>query len=139
VLPDIDKWRREFAQTIDASYDMRGIEMTLSGLVKTGEQLTLAGTSTRKELALAPFKQASQIKWDMQTMAPKPVTDAETGAYERLKAALTQHPEGAKMQVTGALQKHDTDKFSLDIRDFKVLDAATSSAMGTGRRSFASI
>jgi len=66
ILPDIDVWRSEFESTANGSYVMRGIEMTLSGLVtkKTlgaEEQLTLAGTTTRPELVLEPFRASSQI------------------------------------------------------------------------------
>jgi hypothetical protein len=126
ILPDIDNWRREFAQTVNASYKIRGIEMTLSGVVSVKqEQMTLADTSTRQELLLAPFTQTSQIKWDIVTKAPRPISEGEAGAYKRLAAALAERKVGATVQVTGTLQKHRSDSFSLDVRDFKVLDAAS--------------
>jgi len=120
ILPDIDKWRREFAQTINASYDMRGIEMTLSGmLAKKGDQQRLALTlGNGKELPLTPYQQASQIRWDYLKKAPQPVTDTETGAYKHLEVAQS---KGKRVQVTGTLQKLGEGKFSLDVRDFKVL------------------
>lgn len=132
VLPDIDVWRREFETVANAQYVMRGIEMTLSGLVAkrqlgAAEQLALAGTSTRPELFLAPFQAASKIEWDMVEKAPKPMSDAEAGAYERLFAALADHPAGVTAQVTGRLQKHGDHIFSLDVRDFKVDTAAAAS------------
>jgi hypothetical protein len=128
VLPDIDVWRREFEAVANTQYVLRGIEMTLSGLVAkkhlgAAEQLALAGTSTRVELFLAPFQAASKIEWDRVENAPKPVSDAEAGAYERLFAALADHPAGLTAQVTGRLQKHGDHTFSLEVRDFKV-DAA---------------
>jgi galactose oxidase len=131
ILPDIDVWRSEFAKGVNRSYDMRGIEMTLSDVVtrkQTGanQQMTLAGTSTRPELILAPFQETSQIRWDMAAKAPKPIFDVEAGAYERLSATLADHPAGVKVQVTGTLQKHGANEFSLDVRDFEVLDAAAS-------------
>ena len=131
ILPDIDVWRREFEGVVNKSYDMRGIEMTVSGTVtktKAGinEHLTLAGTSTRPELILAPFQASSQLKWDMQISAAKPITNAEAGAYQELVTTVSDHTAGVEVQVTGTLQKHDADKFSLDVREFKVLDVATS-------------
>jgi galactose oxidase len=131
ILPDIDVWRSEFAKGVNRSYEMRGIEMTLSGVVirkQTGanQQMTLAGPSTRPELILAPFQETSQIKWDTAAKAPKPIFDVEAGAYERLSATLADHPAGVKVQVTGTLQKHGANEFSLDVRDFEVLDAAAS-------------
>src|ERR1700753_3063382 len=87
VLPDIDVWRREFESVADKQYTMRGIELTLSGLVAKQqlcpeEQLSLTGTSTRPELFLAPFKAASKIEWDRHENVPKPVSEAEAGAYD---------------------------------------------------------
>lgn len=105
---------------------MRGIEMTVSGVGTkkqsgANEQLTLAGTSTRPQLILAPFQATSQLKWDMTAQAPRPIIDAEAGAYKRLSATLADHPTGVTVQVTGTLQKQGANKFSLDVRDFEVL------------------
>lgn len=106
---------------------MRGIEMTVSGVV-TKEQsganeqltLTLAGTSTRPQLVLAPFQATSQLKWDMTAQAPRPITDSEAGAYKLLSATLTDPPTRVTVQVTGTLQKQGANEYSLDVRDFEV-------------------
>jgi galactose oxidase len=132
ILPDIDVWQSEFEKIANGAYVMRGIEMTLSGVVTkkqlgADEQLTLAGTSTRPELVLAPFQATSKIEWDMKAQAPRPISDAEAGAYARLSAALADHPAGVTVQVTGRLQKHGANKFSLDVREFEVVDAAAAS------------
>ncbi|KAK3073193.1 hypothetical protein LTR53_005432 [Teratosphaeriaceae sp. CCFEE 6253] len=124
ILPDIDVWRNEFADKANGSYGMRGIEMTLSGVVtKKGvgaeEHLTLAGVSTRPEVTLAPYQASSQIEWDMTAQAPRPVTEQEAGAYALLSSVIADHPAGVKVQVTGRLQKHDTNAFSLDVRAFQ--------------------
>ncbi|KAK5652039.1 hypothetical protein OQA88_10942 [Cercophora sp. LCS_1] len=125
-LPDLNKWRKEFAKTVNTSYEMRGIELTLSGVVSLKQdKLTLAGTSTRQELVLAPFTEASQIKWDVVAKAARPVSEGEAAAYERLADALAKHAAEAKVEVTGTLQKGEAGSFSLDVRDFKVLDAAS--------------
>lgn len=126
IIPDIDKWQREFHEINANTHDMRGIEMTLSGAVSekdfgTGKQLTLAGTSTRLELMLEPFQAASKIEWDQLATAPKMSSDAEIGAYSRLPNAVAEHP-GAAMQVTGRLQKHGTDEYSLEVRKFEVVN-----------------
>ncbi|EXJ62100.1 hypothetical protein A1O7_02533 [Cladophialophora yegresii CBS 114405] len=125
VLPDIDMWRREFESVANKQYVMRGIELTLFGHVAKHqlgpeEQLSLAGTATRPELFLAPFQAASKIEWDRHANAPKPVSEAEARAYDRLFAAVADHPKGVTAQVTGRLQKHGDGIFSLDVRDFKV-------------------
>ncbi|KAK3352195.1 hypothetical protein B0T25DRAFT_517523 [Lasiosphaeria hispida] len=127
MLPDIDMWRKELAQTVNSSYEMRGIEMTLSGVVTSANgRVTLVGTPARPQsLLLAPFKQASQLKWDIEAEAARPISDAEVGAYERLSEALAHCPAGAAVdvQVTGTLQKDGGGEFSLDVRDFELLDA----------------
>lgn len=123
ILPDIDVWRTQFQQLAGGAYTWRGIEMTLSGVVtSTGDKLTLAGNSTRPELALAPFQQSSKLEWDLKTSAPKPMTDAEAGAYARLADAVAQHP-GTSIQVTGTLQKLADGKFSLDVKGFEPVAA----------------
>jgi len=131
-LPDIDAWRKEFAQTVNSSYKVRGIEMTLSGAVSVRkddgkEQVVLAGTGTRPQVLLAPFREGSQIKWDIATGAPKPVDEAEAGAYGRLLKALVGRPKEVPVKVTGTLQRWIglIAVFSLDVRKFEVLDATS--------------
>ncbi|KAI9691258.1 MAG: hypothetical protein M1820_009816 [Bogoriella megaspora] len=124
TLPDIDVWRKEFEKTANGSYVIRGIEMTLSGVVTkkhagADEQLTLAGTPTRPEVALAPFQASSKIEWDRKAHAPKPMSDAEAGAYAKLSSALADRGAGVTVKATGRLQKHGADKFSLDVRNFE--------------------
>jgi hypothetical protein len=111
---------------------MRGIEMTLSGVVGrkrfgTDEQLILAGTSIRPEVSLAPFQAASKLELDKATKAPGAVSDTEVGAYARLSAAVADHAPPAKVQVTGRLHKHGAHQFSIDVREFAMLDSAGAS------------
>ena len=126
ILPDLDVWRAEFEKATNKGYDMRGIEITISGVgtkkqIGDDEQLTLAGTSSRPELVLAPFQASSQLRWDMKTQAPKPIIDAESGAYKRLWVTLANYPKEVVVQVTGTLQKQGADEFSLDVRDFEII------------------
>ena len=132
ILPDIDLWRSEFQKIASGAYVMRGIEMTLSGVVTkkplgTDEQLTLTSTSTRPELVLEPFQATSKIEWDKAVKAPKPRSNAEAGAYARLSAAVAEHP-GVAVQVSGRLQKHGANKFSLEVREFEVVNAAAAAS-----------
>lgn len=121
VVPDIDVWMREFQATANGAYVMRGIDMTLSGVVtkRSDQKLTLKGTNTRPDVLLEPFQASDQILWDKDTKTQKPVTEKETGAYARLSAALADHPEGLKMQVTGRLRKVDDNNFSVHVREFE--------------------
>jgi galactose oxidase len=120
ILPDLDAWRSEFEKTANGSYHMRGIEMTLSGAVqKEGEQLVMDGNSTRPKLVLGPFKETSKIEYDMWKKVDREMSPDEAGAYDKLSAAIAGH-SGAKVVVTGRLQKHGAGDFSLDVRAFKI-------------------
>ncbi|KAB5581197.1 hypothetical protein GE09DRAFT_1168392 [Coniochaeta sp. 2T2.1] len=103
------------------------IDVTVSGAVTkeqqaggAEEQLSLACTATPTQLVLAPFREASQLKWDMAKSARKPISQDEASAYKRLSAALADHPAGVTVQVSGTLQKRGAGEFSLDVRDFEV-------------------
>ena len=121
TIPDIDKWRTEFEGVVNKGYHLRGIELTLTGVVTEDEgRLELADTSNRPAVSLAPFQASSQLKWDMKAKAAQPITDVEAGAYERLVAKMVGHPAGQTVQVTGTLLKHGADKYSLDVRDFEM-------------------
>lgn len=99
--------------------------MTVSGMVTkrhigTEEHLTLSGTFAQRELNLAPYQKASQIRRDMASKDAGAISDDGAGAYDRLMKFLADRSVGVKMTVTGTLQKTGRNKFSLDVRDFKV-------------------
>jgi galactose oxidase len=120
ILPDLDVWRDQFAKIVNGTYIMRGIEMTLSGLVTEQlARLTLTGTATRPGLVLAPLHAADKIQWDIRTRATRPMTVQEASAFTRLSAALEARPAGATVQVTGPLKKKGAD-FFLEVREFEV-------------------
>jgi hypothetical protein len=132
ILPDIDKWRSEFEKTANQSYHIRGIEMTLTGVVTrkhagAKEQLVLARAPSGSEVALAPFQESSNIRWDLAAKAISPISNSEAGEYERLFALTADHPAGLTVKATGSLQKHGNDEFSLDLREFEVGYTATAS------------
>ena len=132
ILPDLDVWRSEFAETANGSYHMRGIEMTLSGFVEkktvaAEERLVLAGNATRSQVVLAPFQSTSKIEYDMKAGGERPMSKEEAGAYDELAAALAGRSGGVEVTVTGRLQKHGVDSFSLDVRAFSFEGASISS------------
>jgi galactose oxidase len=124
-LPNINIWREQLHKVDGGTYKMRGIEMTLTGVVtEKGHQLTLSGTSTRPEVVLNQFKADSKLDWDNVAKVPKPLTNAEAGAYSRLYQKVVSHSvshpkEELKLQVTGRLQMDENKKYSLDVKAFK--------------------
>lgn len=104
---------------------MRGIEITLSGKVNkkldnTKEVLVLASTAIRPEVTLAPFQEASNIQYDLETHKPKPVSDQEKAAYGSLLSVVAAKKEGVSVQVTGRLHKQGKRDYVLDVRRFEV-------------------
>ena len=133
VLPDIEVWRQEFAKTANASYYLRGIEMTLFGVATKksdglSEQVTLAATDTRPELTLAPFHQSSKLQYDMWAGIPREMSEDEADAYKRLSSALMTGEEGLTIQMTGRLHKRDTGGYSLDVRSWSAKDVGAVSS-----------
>ncbi|KAK1757788.1 hypothetical protein QBC47DRAFT_442848, partial [Echria macrotheca] len=119
LIPDIDKWRAEFEKTVNKSYDMRGIELTISGVVTSKNGVVvLQGKGTRGDLVLMPFTEKSEIRWDVKTRSLKPVVEVEREAYHQLAEVLGEDNVGTKMKVTGTVQKHGVEKYALDVREF---------------------
>ncbi|KAK0625801.1 hypothetical protein B0T14DRAFT_508603 [Immersiella caudata] len=124
-LPDIDIWRGELTKVVNRSYEMRGIEITLEGVVKSENgELSVVGESTGgRTVVLGQFGEGSQIRWDIKTEKPREVSDEETAAYERLTEAVGKREDSGEVSVnvTGTLQKGCDGGFSLDVREFEVL------------------
>jgi galactose oxidase len=116
-LPDLDLWRREFTHLVNASYVLRGVEVTLSGPAEEiGGQLWLRGNQDRPAVRLAPLDANNKLQWDFAIKAPVPLEPEEASAHSRLKravgdAALT------SVSVTGTLLK-DEHGFYLEVRAF---------------------
>ena len=94
-LPDLDLWRREFAHIANASYSLRGIEMTLSGAVEqTDGQLRLVGNANRPSVLLAPLEASNKVQWDFAT---KIELATGGGRSDRLREteANSERPEAA--------------------------------------------
>jgi galactose oxidase len=119
-LPDIDVWRREFGHIANASYSLRGIEMTLSGTIEqTDGQLRLAGNQTRPSVVLAPLAAADKVQWDFATKRNWPMEPDEANAYARLKQFLSDPSRrNYPVAVTGPLLKNQSG-FFVEVRAFR--------------------
>jgi galactose oxidase len=118
-LPDIDVWRQEFRRIANASYLLRGIEMTLNGSIEeTDGLLRLAGNQSRPSVLLAPLDAANKVQWDFATKENWPMEPDEANAYARLKQVLRDPKrQNSSIAVTGALLKSDCG-FFLEVRAF---------------------
>ncbi|MBV9531521.1 MAG: DUF1929 domain-containing protein [Bradyrhizobium sp.] len=118
-LPDLDVWRREFGHIANASYSLRGIEMTLGGTIeRTDGRLRLAGNQTRPSLVLAPLEATNKVQWDFATKANWPLEPDEANAYARLRQFLDDPlRRDSPVTVTGPLLKNEGG-FVLEVRAF---------------------
>lgn len=108
---------------------MRGIEITVTGTVtkrRTGNEdnLFLSGTSTRAELALAPFKAESKLERDHKACALMPASEPELSAYESLYDEVLSHHKDLTATVTGRLHKLGENDFCLDVKESNVIGGA---------------
>jgi hypothetical protein len=117
-LPDLDLWRREFTHLANASYSLRGVEVTLTGPVEQiGGQLWLRGNADRPAVRLAPLDANNKVQWDFATKTPLPLEPEEASAHVRLNRIVAGEAAPASVTVTGTLLK-DEHGFYLELRAF---------------------
>jgi hypothetical protein len=105
-LPDLDRWPAQLARWANASYDFRGVEVTLAGAV-TGEggvmRLTVPGVA--EPITLLPLEPGTELAWDLKAGRPRPATAAERDAYRNLFQATREHGTGLPARLTGPLRR----------------------------------
>jgi hypothetical protein len=117
-LPDLDLWRHEFANVANASYSLRGVEVTVEGPTEQTEgQLWLHGNADRPAVRLAPLDPGNKVQWDFATKAPLPLEPQEASAYTSLLRAVAGQAAPALVTVTGTLLK-DEHGFFLEVRAY---------------------
>jgi len=123
-LPDLDVWPAQFANIANGTHIFRGVEVTVEGLLQTGEGSTLVmdGDDTRPPLLLQPMQAADKIQWDAPRSTPKPLDPAEEDAYPRLQDAVKKAGGSLNATVTGPLKKVGDD-YVLEVRQFSALQA----------------
>jgi hypothetical protein len=73
-LPPLPRWVEQFRRIVNGTYEMRGVEVTLRGLIdQENGQYFLAGTGRRPAVQLAPLTE--KIQWDHLAGSLKPVQD----------------------------------------------------------------
>ena len=118
-LPDLDIWRGEFASIANASYSLRGIEMTLAGPVEQlTSELTLKGSASRPSVLLAPLKAEHKIQWDFITKSNWPLEPGEAMAHAKLRQRLQDKSPPHTITVTGPILKTQSG-FVLEVRAFE--------------------
>jgi galactose oxidase len=119
-LPALNLWRGQFQSIANGTYDLRGVEVTLEGVIEARDgQVVLTGRGARPPVRLAPLTAADKIQWDQPARARKPLEESEALAYERLAAASTGTSGRQQVTVTGPLKQAGT-LYQLHVRLFAV-------------------
>ena len=119
-LPDLDKWPEQLAISANASYDFRGVEITVTGtVVKQDGILRLMGTSFDAPLKLISLEQGTKLQWDNRAGKIKDLTSDERDAYRKLETRYQDLEDGnGPIHVTGPLAKVDSG-WILYVRKFE--------------------
>lgn len=119
-LPALGRWGEQFRSIVHGTYELRGVEVTLRGVVEDrGGELFLTGDAQRPPVHLVPLGAASKVQWDHAIKGRKPVEQAEALAYGELAAAAKNAPAGSRVAVTGPLEEGDAG-YRLHVRSFSV-------------------
>ena len=114
-LPALDLWDEQFQRMVRQAYQLRGVEVTLTGTIEErNDVLVLAGDGRRPPVELAPLNPQGKIQWDPAAHGPQGAEPDETGAYGEL--ARSAGSAGARpLTVTGPLHQAQTG-YRLQVR-----------------------
>jgi galactose oxidase len=104
-LPALDHWDHQFRQMVRETYQLRGVEVTLTGTVEArNDMLVLVGQDDRPPVELLPLDPDSKIQWDPAAQGPQAAEPAEASAYETLSRS-TRTLGARRLTVTGPLHR----------------------------------
>ena len=105
-LPKLDLWEDQFKAIVNGTYELRGVEVTLRGMIeKRDGDLFLAAAGRRPGVALAPLTLDVKIQWNHTHQSRKPLEPGEAAAYKELAAMFDQLPSNQQVTITGPLEE----------------------------------
>lgn len=117
-LPDLDQWQQQFTKVVNGSYELRGVEVTLEGLVATQDAgLVLKGDGVAQNVQLEPIAALDKVQWDRPAGAPEALAPDEADAYDRLAGKAGTGQDRQRATITGPLKQVDTG-YKLQVRWF---------------------
>jgi hypothetical protein len=117
-LPAVDRWQPEFHTIVNDSYQLRGVEVTVSApVVRRDGRLFLVGDAARPDVPLVPLDASDKIQWDRAARTPLPAAPEEADAYDRLADEVTVAGGQVTATVTGPLTTSDTGQ-CVEVREF---------------------
>jgi len=104
-LPALDHWDDQFRRMVHQTYELRGVEVTLTGTIEARNGVfALAGQGRRPPVELVPLDPGGKIQWDPAARGPQAAEPAEASAYD----TLTRSSSAARarpLTVTGPLHQ----------------------------------
>jgi hypothetical protein len=119
-LPPIDLWQQQFRAIVNGTYELRGVEVTLRGVLeRRNGELFLAPERGRPDVHLVPLTAGDKLQWNHSAQARKPLDPQEALAHERLVESWPHghetHAAAAIVSVTGPLTQ-SPDGYALHVR-----------------------
>jgi galactose oxidase len=119
-LPPLGRWDEQFRSVVNGTYELRGVEVTLRGVIEEqAGELFLTGSGLRPDVQLVPLRAADKVQLNHLVRDRKPLEEGEALAYENLKVALKDLPAWHQATVTGPLEQTDAG-YRLHVRLFNV-------------------
>jgi galactose oxidase len=120
-VPDLDLWPGEFAKIANGTHHLRGVEITVAGVLDVQQlgNLVMRGTANRAPLFLEVIDPADKIQWDPVTASTKPLEPAERSAYSDLLERVKTAGGSLTGAVTGPLRKSG-NAYVLEVRRFAI-------------------
>lgn len=106
-LPDLDLWPEQFDQATNGSYDLGGVEVTITGAIQERSG-ALHLNAPSFDVTLKPLEQGVKVQRDPETGNTRPATADELAAYQQAEA-LHRDGETGFVRVTGPLTKAGTE------------------------------
>ncbi|MET0703927.1 MAG: galactose oxidase-like domain-containing protein [Mycobacterium sp.] len=104
-LPDLLSWPAQFQRIVNGSYQLRGVEVTVRGVVAAADgALVMRRSAVRPEISLVPLS-VDKVQWDPSTATPQHAVTAESLAYTDLATGVDPRG-GLEATVTGPLTQN---------------------------------
>ena len=114
-LPALDHWDDQFRKMVHQAYELRGVEVTLTGTIETrNDVLVLIGEGRRPPVELVPLDPDGKIQWDPAARGPQAARPGEAAAYDTL-ARSAGAASARPLTVTGPLQQTQA-RYQLQVR-----------------------
>ena len=114
-LPALDHWDDQFRGMVHQTYQLRGVEVTLTGIIEARNGVfVLAGAGRRPPVELVPLAPGGKVQWDPAAQAPQAAGPGEAAAYGTLARAA--EAAGARpLTITGPLHQAQAG-YRLEVR-----------------------